>query len=228
MSKTSLQWMTQRLTWTSETAMWQVSKVHQSSPGCMTQPCPFGPLFFLSSAAVAEGAAEEAEGTLVQSTPLLLVATPACSIQGRVRNMSALHRLPSVFFATWCCLLVDATSALAYTMYVCCWTSLLLNVQGSNEQVDQQNGYIEHGRLDCHRKALQKHRQADESYLFFKLTLTIRCAVICVQSQHRHAHGEIVLYPPVDPEQGEIASTALPDALLPEYHIYHLCSLSPR
>lgn len=42
----------------------------------MTQPCPCGPLFFLSSAAVADGAAEEAEGTLVQSTPLLLVATP--------------------------------------------------------------------------------------------------------------------------------------------------------
>ncbi len=52
----------------------------------MTQPCPFGPLFFLSSAAVAEGAAEEAEGTRVQSTPLLLVATPACSVRCRVKT----------------------------------------------------------------------------------------------------------------------------------------------
>lgn len=32
--------------------------------------------FFWSSSAVFEGAAEEAEGTLVQSTPLLLLATP--------------------------------------------------------------------------------------------------------------------------------------------------------
>ena len=39
---------------------------------------------------------------------------------------------------------------------------------------------------------------------------------------------EIVVHRPVDPEQGDIASRALPDELLPEYHIYHLCSLSPK
>jgi len=41
-------------------------------------------------------------------------------------------------------------------------------------------------------------------------------------------HDEIVVHQPVDPEQGEIASTALLDELLPEYHMYHLCSLSPK
>ena len=91
--------------------MWQVSKVHQSSPGCMTQPCPFGPVFFLSSAAVADGAAEEAEGTFVQSTPLLLVATPACSIQDEEHFSFAI--------AAKCLLnymLVSATSAVVYTL----------------------------------------------------------------------------------------------------------------
>ncbi len=41
-------------------------------------------------------------------------------------------------------------------------------------------------------------------------------------------HNEIMVHRPVDPEQGEIGSAALPDELLPEYHMYHLCSLSPK
>lgn len=33
---------------------------------------------------------------------------------------------------------------------------------------------------------------------------------------------------PVDPEQGATVSMGLPFVLLPEYHMYHRCSLSPK